>query len=56
MTYLLVVMQEGRMRILLSDLVRKKKAVTKREDAYFFIHQNLLTMATLLETETLWGF
>lgn len=43
------------MSILLSDLVRKEKAVTKREDVYFFIHQNL-TMATLLETENLWGF
>lgn len=44
------------MSILLSDLVRKEKAVTKRVDAYFFIHQHLLAVATLLETEILWGF
>lgn len=44
-------MMEGKMSILLSDLIRKEKAVTGREDVYFLTHQHLLTVATLPQTE-----
>lgn len=39
------------MSMLFSDLIRKEKAVISRQDAYFFMHQHLLTVTILFYTE-----
>lgn len=44
-------MEEEKVSILFTHLIRREKAVTRREGAYVFTHQRPLPVATPLYTE-----